>query len=81
LTTVNPLIAVAPMWTAVAPVKLLPVMVIAVPPAAGPVAGDTDVTTGGGPMTVIEPVAGWLSPVPEVVSIVTDATWPVTLAA
>ncbi len=34
--TVKPVAAVAPKSTAVAPVKLVPVMVTLVPPAAGP---------------------------------------------
>jgi hypothetical protein len=46
LTTVKPVAAVAPKLTEVAPVKLEPVMVTDVPPAVGPLAGDTDVTVG-----------------------------------
>ena len=44
--TVNPVAAVVPKLTPVAPVKLVPVMVTVVPPVAGPVAGLTDVTVG-----------------------------------
>jgi hypothetical protein len=44
--TVNDVAGVAPKDTADAPVKASPVMVTEVPPAAGPVAGDTSVTSG-----------------------------------
>ena len=44
--TVNPVAAVAPNVTAVAPVKLVPVIVTTVPPAAGPAVGEIDVTVG-----------------------------------
>ena len=37
---------VAPNFTAVVPVKLVPVIVTEVPPAAGPDAGEIDVTVG-----------------------------------
>ena len=37
VTDVTPVPAVEPKWTAVAPVKLVPVTVTEVPPAAGPV--------------------------------------------
>ena len=40
------LAALEPNLTAVAPVKLVPVMVTDVPPAVEPVAGDTPVTVG-----------------------------------
>ena len=36
----------APMFAAVAPVKLEPVMVIGVPPSVEPLGGETDVTKG-----------------------------------
>ena len=39
----------APNLTAVAPVKLVPVMTTLVPPAVGPDAGDTPVTVGAAP--------------------------------
>jgi hypothetical protein len=39
--------AVPPNVTEVAPVKFVPVMVTEVPPAAGPLFGDTEVTVGG----------------------------------
>ena len=39
--------AVVPNLTAVAPVKLVPVMVTAVPPAVGPLVGLMPVTVGG----------------------------------
>ncbi|MHC2619285.1 hypothetical protein ACVIW2_001317 [Bradyrhizobium huanghuaihaiense] len=44
--TVKPVAAVAPNVTAVAPVKLVPVMVTVVPPPAGPVVGEIEVTVG-----------------------------------
>jgi hypothetical protein len=39
----------APNLTAVAPVKLVPVMTTLVPPAVGPDVGDTPVTVGAAP--------------------------------
>ena len=45
--TVKPVAAVPPKTTAVAPDKLLPVMVTVVPPASGPDVGEMDVTVGG----------------------------------
>ena len=47
-TTVKPVAAVAPNVTAVAPVKLVPVMVTVVPPPPGPEVGEIDVTVGAG---------------------------------
>ena len=47
LTTVMPVADAAPNTTAVAPVKLVPVMVTEVPPSVGPLVGATDVTVGG----------------------------------
>ena len=44
--TVKPEAAVVPKWTAVAPVKLVPVMVTEVPPAVGPEVGATELTVG-----------------------------------
>ena len=44
--TVKVVAAVAPKTTAVAPVKLVPVMVTDVPPARGPAVGAIDVTVG-----------------------------------
>jgi hypothetical protein len=41
------LAAVPPKFTAVAPVKFVPVMVTLVPPVAGPLVGETEVTVGG----------------------------------
>ena len=46
LTTVKLVAGVVPKSTAVAPVKLVPVIVTEVPPAGGPVVGLTPVTTG-----------------------------------
>src|SRR5690242_467165 len=44
--TVNDVAAVLPNLTAVAPLKLVPVIATDVPPASGPAAGVTDVTAG-----------------------------------
>ena len=55
------LTAVPPMLTAVAPAKLLPVIVILVPPAADPVEGETLVTVGAGgivPLNSKAPILG-----------------------
>ncbi|MNF05498.1 hypothetical protein D3C80_2052420 [compost metagenome] len=46
LLTVKPLAAVAPKVTAVAPEKLVPLMITFVPPAAGPAVGEIEVTVG-----------------------------------
>ena len=46
LLTVKPVAAVAPKFTAVAPVNPVPVIVTDVPPAAGPLLGVTLVTVG-----------------------------------
>ncbi len=46
-TTVTPTAAVAPNVTAVAPDKLVPVIVTVVPPPPGPPVGEIDVTVGG----------------------------------
>jgi len=45
--TVKAVAAVPPKFTAVAPVKLVPVMTTLVPPASGPDVGEIDVTAGG----------------------------------
>ena len=47
LITLNEAHALPPTKILVAPVRLLPVIVIEVPPAVVPELGDTDVTTGG----------------------------------
>src|SRR5262249_42702816 len=47
LTNVTAVGALPPIKTEVAPVKLVPVMVTAVPPAMGPLAGEIPVTVGG----------------------------------
>ena len=44
--TVKPVAAVAPKVTAVAPEKLVPVIVTDVPPGVGPSVGEIDVTAG-----------------------------------
>ncbi len=44
--TVKPVAAVAPKFTAVAPVKLVPVIITVVPPDVGPEVGEMDVTVG-----------------------------------
>ena len=46
LLTVNEVAALPPNFTAVAAVKLLPVMVTGVPPAEGPLLGEIEVTAG-----------------------------------
>jgi hypothetical protein len=48
LVTVYDVAAVAPNFTAVAPVRPVPVMVTVVPPAAGPLVGLIDETVGTG---------------------------------
>ena len=48
LLTVKVVAAVAPNFTAVAPVKLVPVTVTEVPPVVGPEVGLTAVTVGAG---------------------------------
>jgi hypothetical protein len=47
-TTLNVVAGVLPKLTAVAPVKLVPVIVTTVPPAVGPLVGDRPVTVGAG---------------------------------
>ena len=46
LVTVKEVALVLPNFTAVTPMKLLPVMVTDVPPVAGPLFGETEVTLG-----------------------------------
>jgi hypothetical protein len=46
LTTLKLVAGVEPKLTAVAPVKLIPVIVTTAPPVASPDAGETDVTMG-----------------------------------
>ena len=46
LLTVKPAAAVAPKVTAVAPLRLVPVMTTDVPPDVGPAVGETAVTVG-----------------------------------
>jgi hypothetical protein len=46
LLTTTPVAALAPKWTAVAPVRLVPVMVTLVLPASGPAFGAMLVTVG-----------------------------------
>ena len=54
LTTVTSMAAVPPRVTAVAPVKSVPVMVMAVPPSVEPLFGEILVTVGGAlPITSI----------------------------
>ena len=48
LTTVILVAGLPPMVTAVAPVKLIPVIVMVVPPATGPLVGEILVTIGTG---------------------------------
>ncbi len=53
LLTVTDVAAVPSKVTAVAPVRLVPLMTTLVPPAAGPVAGRTPVTDGGDRMLTV----------------------------
>jgi hypothetical protein len=53
LTTVTEVAAAPPKVTLVAPLKFVPVMVTACPPPVGPEEGDTAVTVGGPPTTLI----------------------------
>jgi hypothetical protein len=46
--TVKLVASVAPNFTDVTPMKSVPVMVIVVPPAVGPVAAEIEVTVGAG---------------------------------
>ncbi len=48
LVTVTVVPAVAPKWTAVAPVKPVPLTVTVLPPAGAPLVGLTEVTVGAG---------------------------------
>lgn len=66
LLTVNEAAGVPPKLTAVAPVKLLPVIVTAVPPASGPLNGLTPVTTGTGTGTLVTASANGPLPTPMV---------------
>ena len=49
LTIIIPVAAVPPIFTAVAPVNPVPVIVMLVPPASGPLPGTTPVTVGAAP--------------------------------
>ena len=72
LFTVNVVAALAPNFTAVAPVKFVPVIATMVPPAVGPLVGLTKVTVGGA--TTVK-VAEAVVPVPPFV----ELTCPVVL--
>ena len=63
LLTVNVVAAVLPNFTAVAPIKYVPVMVTGVPPGAGPDDGEIPVIVGVASKTVkmLLPVPAWLS--------------------
>ena len=54
LTTVTPVATAPPMVTAVAAVRLVPVMVTEVPPVAGPLGGEMSVTVGAAGRVVNE---------------------------
>ena len=69
-TTVKLEAAVAPKWTAVAPVKPVPVMVTEVPPAVGPVVGATELTVGAA--TKVKSSAEEVAEVPPAVVTVTS---------
>ena len=62
--------AVAPKSTAVAPVKLVPVMVTEVPPAVGPEVGATELTVGAA--TKVKSSAEEIADVPPAVVTVTS---------
>ena len=66
--TVKVVALAAPNFTAVAPRKLVPVIVMAVPPAIGPALGDSEVTAGAG-MYV-----NWFTPAAEVPPAVVTVT-------
>ena len=53
LTTLTEVAATPPIVTELAPVKFVPVIVIAVPPAVGPVFGLTDEIVGVGETTAV----------------------------
>ncbi|KRC90086.1 hypothetical protein ASE25_11390 [Terrabacter sp. Root85] len=53
LTTVRLVPAIVPNFTAVAPVRLLPVMVTTVPPVVGPVVGEIELATGAAGVGVV----------------------------
>jgi hypothetical protein len=63
--TVKPVAGVAPNVTAVAPLKLVPVIVTDVPPVAGPEVGDIDVTVGAA--TYVNWSAAEVADVPPIV--------------
>jgi hypothetical protein len=75
-TTVKDAAGVAPKWTEVAVVKLVPVIVTGAPPAVGPALGATELTVGGA--TKVKSSAGEVAEVPPVVVTVTStvpAAW------
>ena len=75
-TTVNEAAAVVPKCTAVAPVKVVPVIVTGVPPAIGPDVGETALTVGSA--TNLKWSAGEVAEVPPAVVTVTStvpAAW------
>ena len=74
LTTVTFVAAVVPKSTAVAPVKLVPVIVTRVPPAAGPLVGLRPVTTGAAATVYVNSSAGETADVPPGVVTVTFTT-------
>ena len=61
-TTTTLVAATPPTFTLVAPVKLVPVIVIAVPPAVDPVAGETEEMAGFGVLTTRKPTRTSKSP-------------------
>ena len=84
LLTVNDAAGVAPNFTADAPVKSVPVIVTAVPPALGPDAGLTAVTvgTGGGGPAVIDTFwTWWMSLNPPVAPVNPTSTYGGRLVA
>ena len=59
-TTTTLVAATPPTVTLVAPVKLVPVIVIAVPPAVEPVAGETEEMAGSGVLATRKPAVKWM---------------------
>src|SRR6185312_15131514 len=62
LLTVKLAAAIAPKLTAVAPRKFVPVIVTTVPPASGPLLGETLMTVGGGVMPFPFNGTIWVAP-------------------
>jgi hypothetical protein len=74
LLTVTPVAAFVPNLTAVAPVKLVPVIVTVVPPAGGPLVGLIPVTVGATAAVYVNWSAAEVAEVPAGVVTVTSTT-------